>query len=158
MTWTPVQLKAAYLALSPTPASLEAAAATLNAQTTTVTVPVPIASVAAYLGLVGKLGAIETFATSPPSGASAQSVAAAQGLWEMIQSPAAFPPFDMPNPTVAAEVEAMLAALVSPGTGVTAPIDSTDQATILGLASQTVSVWQPAVTAGDVQTALALIP
>ena len=158
MTWTPVQLKAAYLVLSPTPASLEAAAATLNAQTTTVTVPVPIASVAAYLGLVGKLGAIEAFATSPPTGASAQSVAAAQGLWEMIQSPDAFPAFDMPNATVAAEVEAMLAALVSPGTGVTAPIDSTDQATILGLASQIVSVWQPAVTAGDVQTALALVP
>ena len=158
MPWTPAQLKAAYLAISPTPASLEAAAATLNAQTTTVTVPVPIASVAAYLGLVGKLGAIETFATSPPSGASAQSVAAAQGLWEMTQSPAAFPPFDMPNAIVAASVEAMLAALVSPGTGVTAPIDSTDQATILGLASQTMPVWQPAVTAGDVQTALALVP
>ena len=158
MTWTPAQLKAAYSAISPTPASLEAAATTLNAQTTTVTVPVPIASVAAYLGLVGKLGALEAFATSPPSGASTQAVAAAQGLWEMIQSPAAFPPFDMPDATVAAEVEAMLSALVSPGTGVTAPIDSTDQATILGLATQTVPAWQPAVTAGDVQTALALVP
>ena len=157
MPWTPAQLKAAYLAISPTPASLEAAATALNAQTTTVTVPVPIASVAAYLGLVGKLGAIEAFATSPPSGASAQAVAAAQGLWEMISSPSAFPPFDMPDATVAAEVEAMLSALVSPGTGVTAPIDSTDQATILGLATQTVPVCHPAVTAGDVQTALALI-
>ena len=157
MTWTPAQLKAAYFALSPAPASLEAAATALNVQTTTVTVPVPIADVAAYLGLVGKLGGIETFAKTPPSGASAQSVAAAQGLWEMISSPAAFPPFDMPDATVAAAVQAMLAALVSPGTGVTAPIDSTDQATILGLASQTVDVWQPAVTAGDVQTALDLV-
>ena len=152
MTWTPAQLKAAYSALSPTPASLEAAATALNAQTTTVTVPVPIASVAAYLGLVGKLGAIEAFATSPPSGASAQAVAAAQGLWEMISSPSAFPPFDMPDATVAAEVEAMLAALVSPGTGVTAPIDSTDQATILGLASQTMPVWQPPVEVPDLET------
>ena len=150
--WTPAQLKAAYQALSPAPASYEAAAATLNAQTTTVTVPVPIASVAAYLGLVGKLGAIEAFATSPPSGASAQAVAAAQGLWEMISSPSAFPPFDMPDATVAAEVEAMLAALVSPGTGVTAPIDSTDQATILGLASQTMPVWQPPVEVPDLET------
>ena len=150
--WTPAQLKAAYQALSPTPASYEAAAATLNAQTTTVTVAVPIADVAAYLGLVGKLGAIEAFATSPPSGASTQAVAAAQGLWEMIQSPAAFPPFDMPDATVAAEVEAMLAALVSPGTGVTAPIDSTDQATILGLASQTMPVWQPPVEVPDLET------
>jgi len=156
--WTPAQLKAAYQALSPAPASYEAAAATLNAQTTTVTVSVPIMDVAAYLGLVGKLGAIEAFAKTPPSGASAQAVAAAQGLWEMIQSPASFPPFDMPNPTVAASVEAMLAALVSPGTGITGPIDSTDQATILGLATQTVPAWQPAVTAGDVQTALALVP
>ena len=152
MTWTPAQLKAAYSALSPAPASLEAAATALNAQTTTVTVPVPIASVAAYLGLVGKLGAIETFATSPPSGASAQSVAAAQGLWEMISSPAAFPSFEMPDTTVATAVEAMLAALVSPGTGVTAPIDITDQATILGLASQTVDVWQPPVEVPDLET------
>ena len=156
--WTPAQLKAAYQALSPAPASYEAAAATLNAQTTTVTVPVPIADVAAYLGLVGKLGAIETFAKSPPSGASAQAVAAAQGLWEMISSPAAFPPFDMPNATVGASVEAMITALVSPGTGITGPIDSTDQATILGLAAQSVPVWQPAVTAGDVQTAMELAP
>jgi len=155
MAWTPAQLKVAYQALSPVPASYEAAAATLNAQTTTVTVPVPIASVAAYLGLVGKLGAIEAFAKTPPSGASAQAVAAAQGLWEMIQSPASFPPFDMPNPTVAASVEAMLAALVSPGTGVTAPINSTDQANILALAQQTVPVWQPALKVGDIQTALA---
>ncbi len=153
MTWTPAQLKAAYSALSPAPASLEAAATALNAQTTTVTVPVPIASVAAYLGLVGKLGAIETFATSPPSGASAQSVAAAQGLWEMIQSPDAFPAFDMPNATVAASVEAMLAALVSPGTGITAPIDSTDQATILALGSATVPVWQPPLDGGAMQLA-----
>ena len=156
--WTPAQLKAAYQALSPAPASYEAAAATLNAQTTTVTVSVPIADVAAYLGLAGKLGALEAFAKSPPSGASAESIAAAQGLWEMISSPAAFPPFNMTDATVASAINAMLTALVSPGTGITGPIDSTDQATILGLASQTVPVWQPAVTAGDVQTALALVP
>ena len=156
--WTPAQLKAAYQALSPTPASYEAAAATLNAQTTTVTVSVPIADVAAYLGLAGKLGALEAFAKSPPSGASAESIAAAQGLWEMISSPAAFPPFNMTDATVASAINAMLTALVSPGTGITGPIDSTDQATILGLATQTVSVWQPAVTAGDLQTALALVP
>ena len=156
--WTPAQLKAAYQALSPTPASYEAAAATLNAQTTTVTVSVPIADVAAYLGLAGKLGALEAFAKSPPSGASAESIAAAQGLWEMISSPAAFPPFNMADATIASEVEAMITALVSPGTGITGPIDSTDQATILGLATKTVPVWQPAVTAGDVQTAMELVP
>ena len=156
--WTPAQLKAAYQALSPVPASYEAAATTLNAQTTTVTVSVPIMDVAAYLGLAGKLGALESFAKSPPSGASAESIAAAQGLWQMISSPDAFPPFNMANSTVASAVEAMLAALVSPGTGITGPINSTDQATILGLATQTVPAWQPAVTAGDVQTALALVP
>ncbi len=152
MAWGRTQLLAAYQALG-APGVTAATVATLNNQKTTVTVPVPISSVAAYLGLVGKLGAIETFAASPPSGASTQAVTAAQGLWEMIQSPDAFPPFDMPNPTVAAEVEAMLAALVSPGTGVTAPIDSTDQATILGLASQTVPVWQPPVDVGALQVA-----
>ena len=151
--WTPAQLKAAYQALSPAPASYEAAAATLNAQTTTVTVSVPIMDVAAYLGLVGKLGAIEAFAKTPPSGASAQAVAAAQGLWEMIQSPAAFPPFDMPNPTVAASVEAMLAALVSPGSGIVGPITNADQTAILALGSATVPVWQPPLDGGAMQLA-----
>ena len=156
--WTPAQLKAAYQALSPAPASYEAAVTTLNAQTTTVTVAVPIAALAAYLGLNGKLGALKAFAASPPSGASAESVAAAQGLWEMISSPGAFPPFDMADATVASAIQAMLAALVSPGTGITGPITSTDQTAILALATQTVPTWQPAVTAGDVQTALALVP
>ena len=151
--WTPAQLKAAYQALSPAPASYEAAAATLNAQTTTVTVSVPIMDVAAYLGLVGKLGAIEAFAKTPPSGASAKAVAAAQGLWEMIQSPAAFPPFDMPNPTVAASVEAMLAALVSPGSGIVGPITNADQTAILALGSATVPVWQPPLDGGAMQLA-----
>ena len=156
--WTPAQLKVAYQALSPTPASYEAAAATLNAQTMTMTVSVPIADVAAYLGLVGKLGALEAFAKAPPSGASAESIAAAQGLWQMISSPDAFPPFNMAEATVASAIEAMLTAMVSPGTGITGPIDSTYQATILGLATQAVPVWQPAVTAGDVQTAMELVP
>ena len=158
MAWTPAELKVAYQALSPTPASYEAAAATLNAQTTTVTVSVPIMDVAAYLGLAGRLGALESFAKSPPSGASAESIVAAQELWEMISSPDAFPPFNMAEATVASAIEAMLTALASPGTGITGPIDSTDQATILGLATQTVPAWQPAVTAGDVQTAMELVP
>lgn len=155
--WTPAKLKAAYAALSPTPASLSAAAETLNAQTVPVTVDVPVQSVAGYLATVGKLGALVAWASSPPTGASAAAVAAAVELAFALQHPQTVPVFMMTDSTVAAGVEAWLAALVTPASGMTGPIDSADQTAILALASQTVPAWQPAVTAGDVQTALALV-
>ena len=154
MTWVSDQLKTAYLALSPTPATLEDAVAILTAQTDTITVDVPIQSVAAYIGLVGKLGLLQSFATNPPSGASAASVGAAQALWDMIQFPASFPPFAMTNPATASQIEAMFAALVSPGTGITGPLSSADQTQILALATQTVPRWQPAPTVGDLESAI----
>ena len=155
--WTPAQVKAAYTALSPAPATLAAAAATLNAQTVTTTVDVPVQAVSGYLEAVGKLAAIEAFATSPPSGASAAAITAAQELMFALKDPQSVPIFQMTNSTIASAVTSWLAALVSPGTGVTAPIDATDQAAILALSTPTVPVWQPAVTAGDIQTALALV-
>jgi len=155
--WTPAQLKVAYLALSPAPATLEDAAATLNAQTTSQATAVPITEVAAYLGLSGKLGGILAFAQSPPSGASASAISAAEGLAFMLEHPQTFPSFDMANPIIAGALTSMLAALVSPGSGVTAPLDSTDQATLLALGSETVPTWQPPVTVGDLQTALNLV-
>ena len=59
----------------------------------------------------------------------------------------------MSNPTVVSLMTTWLEALVSPGTGITAPIDSTDQATILALGSATVPVWQPPLDGGAMQLA-----
>lgn len=153
--WTLAQVKTAYQALSPAPATLSAAATALNAQTTTQTVNVPLSAVAAYLGIGGTLGPVLAFAASPPSGASVASIQAATGLAFMLQHAASFPAFDTTNPTVLATLTGMLEALVSPGTGITGPITSTDQANILALAQQTVPAWQPALRVGNIQTALA---
>ena len=151
--WTPAQVKAAYDALSPVPANLTDAIGALNAQTTTVAVDVPVQSVAAYLGLQGKLWAFINWATTPPTGASAASVTAAQELAFALQHPATCPVFAMSNPTVVSLMTSWLAALVSPGTGITGPITSTDQTAILALGSATVPVWQPALDGGAMQLA-----
>ncbi|WP_287759618.1 hypothetical protein [Acidiphilium sp.] len=153
MTWTPAQLKAAYAALSPTPASLTDAIATLNAQTQTVRVDVPVQNVAAYLGLQGKLAAFIGWANAPPTGASAASVTAAQELAFALQHPATCPTFAMSNPTVVSLMTSWLSALVAPGTGITGPITSADQTAILALGSATVPAWQPALDGGAMQLA-----
>ena len=151
--WTPAQVKAAYDALSPVPANLTDAIATLNAQTATVAVDVPVQNVAAYLGLQGKLWAFIDWAGTPPTGASAASVVAAQELAFALQHPATCPVFAMSNPTVVSLMTTWLEALVSPGTGITGPITSTDQTAILALGSATVPVWQPALDGGAMQLA-----
>ena len=151
--WTPAQVKAAYDALNPAPANLTDAIAALNAQTTTVAVDVPVQSVGAYLGLNGKLAAFINWATTPPTGASAASMTAAQELAFALQHPATCPVFAMSNPTVVSLMTSWLAALVSPGTGITGPITATDQTAILALGSATVPVWQPALDGGAMQLA-----
>ena len=151
--WTPAQVKAAYDALSPVPATLTDAIGALNAQTTTVAVDVPVQNVAAYLGLQGKLAAFIGWATTPPTGASAASVTAAQVLAFALQHPATCPVFAMSNPTVVSLMTSWLSALVAPGTGLTGPITSTDQTAILALGTATVPVWQPALDGGAMQMA-----
>lgn len=153
MAWTLAQLRTAYASLSPVPATLTEAAATLNAQTQTVTVNVPVQSIAGYLGSQNKLVGFLEWAASPPTGASATAVNAAKALADAIQDSGALPIFQMTNSAIAANMENDLAALVSPGTGVTGPITATDQAAILALASQTVPVWQPPIQPADLQTA-----
>ena len=151
--WTFSEVKTAYAALSPTPASLTDAIATLNAQTTQIAVDVPVQSVAAYLGLQGKLAAFIAWAATPPTGASAASVKAAQELAFALQHPATFPIFAMSSPTVVSLMTTWLTALVAPGTAITGPITSTDQTAILALGSATVPVWQPALDGGAMQLA-----
>ena len=152
--WTDAQLAAAYAALSPAPTSLLAAAEALNAQTMTATVDVPVQSVAGYLGNAMKLAGFLQWAASPPAGASAASIAAAEELAFAFEHPQLFPTFFMSVPATATQMEGALAALVSPGTGVTGPITATDQAAIMALASATVPVWEPPVTTGDILRAI----
>ena len=152
--WNDTQLATAYGALSPAPTSLLAAAATLNAQTTQITVDVPVQSVAGYLGNAMKLAGFLAWAASPPAGASPASIAAAMELAFAFEHPQLFPTFFMSIPATATQMEAALAALVSPGTGVTGPITATDQAAIMALASAAVPVWEPPVTTGDILRAI----
>lgn len=58
MAWEKADVLAAYNAISPAPASDQAAADTLNAQTVTVTVNVPATSVRDYLLTTGEWGAL----------------------------------------------------------------------------------------------------
>ena len=152
--WTDTQLATAYGAISPAPTSLLAAAETLNAQTTPVTVDVPVQAVAGYLGNAMKLAGFLQWAAAPPAGASAASIAAATELAFAFEHPQLFPTFYMSVPATATQMEGALAALVSPGTGVTGPITATDQAAIMALASATVPVWEPPVTPLAIYNAL----
>ena len=146
-------LAAAFNAISPVPATLDAAVPTLNAQTTTQAIDVPVQAIAAYLGANMKMASFLAWAASPPSGASAASLAAADELAFAFQHSGLVPSFAMSNPNVATQMEAALAALVDPGTNIAAPITSADQTAILALASRTVSVWPEPVQVAHLQMA-----
>jgi hypothetical protein len=129
-------------ALSAAPYSTQTDAeivAAVNATSIAVAVDVPTSEVAEYLGEQNLLAGFLEWAASPPTGASAASVSAAKSLAFAFTNVALLPTFAMSNPAVAAEMQASLAALVSPGTGVTGPISATDQANILGLATSLTS-------------------
>lgn len=153
MAWTQADLAAAFNALSPVPASLVAECVALNAQTTTKAVDVPVQAIAAYLGANMKLASFLVWVAAPPAGASAASIGAAGELAFAFEHPQLVPSFDMSIPTIATQMEGALAALVSPGSGVTGPITAADQTALLALASQTVLAWQPPVMVADLQAA-----
>lgn len=152
MAWTYPQIAAAYSTLSPVPTNLTDGAATLNAQTKTITIDVPVQMVAGYLGVAGKLASFMQWAGAPPTGASTESISAAAELAFAFEHPTLFPVFQMTNPNVLTIMQSWLGALVSPGV-TPAPLTTSDQTAILALASQTVLVWQPTITVGDLQTA-----
>lgn len=131
-------LAADFNAISPAPASLAAAIPTLEALTVDQTVDVSVQSVAGYLGSQDKLQALLAWAASPPAGASTASIAAANSLVFAFEHAQTFPTFFMTSAATATKMENDLTALVSPGSGITGPIDATDQTTILALAKQTV--------------------
>jgi hypothetical protein len=155
MAWSLADLKAADAALSPPQGDPAEAATVLTAQTKAVAVDVTVQSIAGYLGMTGKLTGFMAWAAAPPAGASGTAIAAATALAFAFQHPQLLPVFEMTNPSIAAAMTTWLDALVSPGGGIAAPIDAADQTAILSLASATVPVWQPAPSAGDVQTARA---
>jgi hypothetical protein len=109
--------------------------AAVNAASIAVAVDVPTSAVAEYLGEQNLLAGFLEWAASPPTGASAASISAAKSLAFAFTNVALLPTFAMSNLAVAAEMQVSLAALVSPGSGVTGPISATDQANILGLAT-----------------------
>jgi hypothetical protein len=149
----PAAIRTAFAALSPAPTTQDGALAALNAQTRTVTVDVTVQAIAGYLGVAGKLPSFMAWSAAPPSGSSAASVAASASLAFAFEHPQLFPTFAMTDPNVAAAMEVNLAALVSPASGATGPIDASDQTAILALASETQPVWQPALHNGDLQSA-----
>lgn len=128
-------LKAA-LAVSPYSTDTDAEIiAAVNAATIAVAVDVPTSAVADYLAEQNLFAAVEAWAASPPTGASAASIAAAKSLAFAFSNVALFPTFAMTNPTIATQMENNLAVLVDPGSGVTGPISSTDHTNILAMAS-----------------------
>lgn len=143
----------AFLAISPTPNTLQDALPTLNAQTVSGTVDVPVQAIAAYLGSSMKLASFLSWASSPPSGSSPASVASAAELAFAFGHPTLVPSFAMSNAEIAAQMQGALESLVSPGSGVTGPITSTDQSEILGLSVKTNPLWPEPIQVAHLQMA-----
>ncbi len=144
--WTYAALKAALAALAPAPDSLEAKAEAINAQAGQQTVDVPARDVRGVLYARGKLPAVSRKAIDARLGTDSSDPAfAALHLVEMWGEGATIP---MTIPAIAAQCEADLALLV--GAEI---ITEDDKAAALSLATRTRPIWDPPVTAGDVQTA-----
>jgi hypothetical protein len=142
--WTYADLKAA----DPGGDDLAAIGAALNAETVTLTVDVPITAVSGYMLPRGITAAAEIWlvAHETDTGDVAKAVRSLLGLLTdpRLQVVA------MTDPTIAAAVAGMLSGMVAASI-----ITAQQQAEILALASATVPKWQPAITAGDIQTARA---
>ena len=170
---TPAALKVAYAALSPVPASDEAAATTLNAQTVTVTVATSFPAVMALLYARGSWRRVQQVASgdiaastlTPPTGSTASDVVA---ICQMLVSQARPPgaPIDMTVASVSSAVQADLTLLadtkLTDGKGVIwaaaeyASGDPGDAAVLMAtLAQATLPAWSRTITEGDVQTARA---
>ncbi|MDD2878707.1 MAG: hypothetical protein PHZ23_15930 [Acidiphilium sp.] len=125
----------AYIAAQPSGTTDATIIAAVNAATISVAVSVPTQAIAAYLGENNLLAGFLGWAASSPTGASAASQVAAKSLAFAFENVTLLPAFDMANTAVAANMQADLAALVSPGSGVSGPIGAADQMNILAMAS-----------------------
>lgn len=103
-------------------------------------IDVPASEVIGYLALNGKLSALQAYAASPPSGATAGAVTAAKELIALFSLPT-FATFQMSNSIVYGGVSQFLGALASdPASGVT----SQDEASLLAMAATALPWWQSA--------------
>ena len=136
-------------ALAGVPAGDETSqAAALNAQTAAVQVDISGNDCRSILLRTGEWGALVMLANSAPSATlPAQMVGAAIVARDTLASDLAI---QIHNPAVAAGVAQMLGALVQAGV-----ISAASQSAMLALGTVTQPVWQPALTAGDIQTAKA---
>ena len=138
-------LAAAFNAISPATATLQAGAATLNAQTTTETVDVPVGTVEGYLRTNMLMGGLQRFVANPPTGAPAALVEGLGELLGMLASPHV-QVVQMTNPTVAGAVGQILSGAVSAGL-----MTSAQETALMALATPTANVWQPPVQIADLQ-------
>lgn len=154
MPWTYPQLKAAYLALSPAPASDGAAAAILNAQTTTLPPQdIDARSALAIFLLSGEWPNIVLRSRMVPSGASPATTAdtaikAAIAAVQLTQSIGTIGTSSMQAWTVLSN---SMQALLAAGDISQASIDN-----ITALRTPTLPTWQPALSTADVTAARTL--
>lgn len=148
-------IKAADAALNPPIPDITAAAAALNAQTTTLTQPVAAVSVATVHGILllsptGDWLRVEAraalaFSSGYPTSPVASDAPIAAAKLAVILSTSKV---DSVDPLHWAGFLAQLNILVSAG-----DISTTSLTEIESLAPLTVAMWQPSLTAGDIQTA-----
>ncbi len=148
--WTYAALKTAYQAITPAPAELTAACATLNAQTVDVAADLATTDVDRVLVPTGEMYAVTQLAAKATSGASPptaedQAIVAA---WNVVRMLTQWQTIQTSNATLAGQVKAALSGLVAAGV-----VSSASVAALEALMTQTVPVWQPALTVGDLQTA-----
>ena len=152
MPWTMSQLKAAMAAYpAPQPTTPDAWAAALNTQTTTLTnQPFTLgqARVIARQSLAGDWARIvmrsRQTATLPPATATDAAVLAAINVCAGSDGDV----IDPNSSATWAAWQAGMAALEASG-----DLSSASAAAIAALTTKTVEVWQPALTAGDIQNA-----
>ncbi len=150
-------LRAAYAALSPAPASLADAAATLNTQTRTSMLPVapvPVASVHGVLLLAPSLDwqRIETLAATPYSAGWPASPAQADMLVAAARNAVTLATSQVTaiQPADWGGFLASLSVLSQAGA-----VSAASLAAVQALAVFAQPAWSPALTVGDLQTALA---
>ena len=134
------------------PASLTTAQKLAQLNATLVAGPprdVPVSSVLGYLMLNNKLVGLQSYAASPPAGASPGAVVVAKELIAGFAFPS-FTGFQMSNPTIYSQVSASLQALASDTlTGIT----SADVTALLNLAATTVPWWEANGYSGPITAA-----
>jgi hypothetical protein len=156
MTWTYQQLKTAYQAISPVPANYTAAAVTLNAQTTT-SAPLDLQWAAIRDVLMndfdwgGLVQCVQTSVGGVLPGGATQTVAIQAAAIAIRECCVWGGTLNASNTTVWNKLTAAANLLTPGGVG---GISAASANAVVAMRTPTVPAWSPAVTAGDVQTAV----